>query len=402
MAVKPTDAREQLVSIITSFPGVSGFTLDQMTPVEGTLTESILTPGLQTSVKVHSYYHNLPIKILNDFRGRPIKMSLERPILEKWGLPTTFEVLQTVYRLDNRKPVNDNTEEFMIHACDQTLLNDAASLVSKMWKCTTPSAVTADVLSQCAGAKQLDIEGSAPARDYMAENIHPFQVVAAQANAALGAGGPDYLHFMTYRNLGTHHFRSLKTLCSGSPQMLYYYDQAGIAGGGYGNPFGIMTHQFPCDFDLLSDVLNGIGSGGDINTMMTFNPLMRMVNQFGSKIAGCGLGSGNPKIGMSASGSEGQQNMCPDLSHQYILKRQARMGMLEQDKIALRLTVPWVAHLHAGDVIRLELYNKKDKTQLNFGSGDYLIHSLTHNLKWGGFSTITMDCVSQTVGSGIV
>jgi hypothetical protein len=78
------------------------------------------------------------------------------------------------------------------------------------------------------------------------------------------------------------------------------------------------------------------------------------------------------------------------------------MGMLEQDKIALRITVPWVAHLNVGKVIRMELYNKKDGMVRNFGSGDYLIHSLTHNIKLGGFSTLTMDCVSQTVGSGIV
>jgi len=129
---------------------------------------------------------------------------------------------------------------------------------------------------------------------------------------------------------------------------------------------------------------------------------MRMVNQFGSKTLGCGLGSGNPKISASAAGSEMQQNMCPDYSQTYIQKRQARMGLLEQDKIALRLTVPWVSHIHAGDIIRLELRNKKDPTQKNFGSGDYLIHSLTHNIKYRGFSTITIDAVAQSVGAGIV
>jgi hypothetical protein len=229
-------------------------------------------------------------------------------------------------------------------------------------------------------------------------------VVNDQAKAALASGDdPSFIHYMTYQNLGTHHFRSLKSLCAGTTQMMYYYDEAGLAGGGYANPFGIMTHQFPCDFDLLSDILNGVDANGkDINVFMTFNPLMRMSSQFGAKTLGCGIGSGNPKIGMSAAGSEGQQNMCPDMSAQYVLKRQARMGLLEQDKVALRLTVPWVAHLHAGMIISLELYNKKDKTLLNYGSGDYLISALTHNIKFGGFSTLTMDCVSKTAGSGVV
>jgi hypothetical protein len=395
---------DQLAILDVTIPGVSSSLMDQMTPVEVLLTESLLTPGLQTSVKVHSYFHNLPIKDLNQFSGERVRINIQRPILERWGLPLEMDVDNVIYRLSDRKLLNENTEEFILHACHRTLLDDAATLVSKMWKCTTPSSVTAEVLRSCAGAGPTDIEDSEPARDYMAENIHPFQVVQQQATAALAGGNdPSFIHFMTYRNLGTHHFRSLQSLSQGSPQMVYYYEENGAAGGGYANPFGLMMHQFPCDFDLLSDILNGIDeTGADINTLLTFNPLMRMANQFGSKTLGCGLGSGNPKISASAAGSEMQQNMCPDYSQIYIQKRQARMGMLEQDKIALRITVPWVSHLHAGDIIRLELRNKKDPNFLNFGSGDYMIHSITHNIKWRGFSTLTIDCVAETVGRGIV
>jgi hypothetical protein len=400
----PNTFSDQLAILDVSIPGVSSSLMDQMTPVEVLLTESLLTPGLQTSVKVHSYFHNLPIKDLNQFSGERVRINIQRPILERWGLPLEMDVDNVIYRLSDRKLLNENTEEFILHACHRTLLDDAATLVSKMWKCTTPSSVTAEVLRSCAGAGPTDIEDSEPARDYMAENIHPFQVVQQQATAALAGGNdPSFIHFMTYRNLGTHHFRSLQSLSRGSPQMVYYYEENGAAGGGYANPFGLMTHQFPCDFDLLSDILNGIDeTGADINTLLTFNPLMRMANQFGSKTLGCGLGSGNPKISASAAGSEMQQNMCPDYSQIYIQKRQARMGMLEQDKIALRITVPWVSHLHAGDIIRLELRNKKDPNFLNFGSGDYMIHSITHNIKWRGFSTLTIDCVAETVGRGIV
>lgn len=403
MADLPTEA--ELVRGEIDIDGVPPSLFQQVTLKEITLSESLLTPGLQTSIKVHSFFHQLPIKNLDLYRGKTCKLRLERPILDRFGLPTTLDVSGTIYRCDTRKLINDNTEEFTLHICHPTLLNDARSLVSKMWKCTTPSAVTSEVLSSCAGAGQLDVESSAPARDYMAENIHPFQVVNQQAQAALASGDdPSFIHYMTYQNLGTHHFRSLKSLCSNpNPEMVYYYDQAGVAGGGYGNPFGLMTHSFPCDFDLLSDILNGIDeSGKDINTFVSFNPLMRMANQFGSKVNGCGIGSGNPKIGMSAAGSETQQNMCPDFSQQYVLKRQARMGLLEQDKVALRITVPWVQHLNVGKIIRLELYNKQDGTLKNYGSGDYLISALVHKIKMGGFSTLTMDCVSRTVGNGVV
>jgi hypothetical protein len=50
--------------------------------------------------------------------------------------------------------------------------------------------VVSDVLVNCAGAINPDIEPSLPARDYIAENIHPFQVVNQQAEVAL-AGGND-------------------------------------------------------------------------------------------------------------------------------------------------------------------------------------------------------------------
>jgi hypothetical protein len=394
------DYTDELAKIKIECPGVSPSLLEQVTPAEVTLGESLLTPGLQTAVRCQSYFHNIPIKDLNQFRNTKININIERPSLARSGIHTTMDVSNTLYRLDKRHLINDQIEEYTLHACHQTLLNDAKSLVSKLWQCSTPSQVTAEVLSGCAGAGPMNIEGAPPARLYMAENIHPFQVVAQQGNAALqGGNNPDFVHFMTYEALGTHHFRSLKTMCSQSHVMDFYYDTTGAAAGGYGNPNGIMTHSFPCDFDLLSDCLNGMNeSGSDISTFLGFNPFMRSVAQAGSQAGGCGLGSGNPKTGSSAAGSEGMQNMCPDLSEKYILKRQARMGMLEQDKIALRLVVPWNPILNAGKIIRLNLKNAHDWRLFNFGSGDYLIHSIMHNIKYGGFSTLTIDCVSNTVG----
>ena len=69
-------------------------------------------------------------------------------------------------------------------------------------------------------------------RDYIAENIHPFQVIAQQANMALKGGNPDYVHFMTYGWFGggswpTHHFRSLSSLCQGNPVRTYSYGDTG-------------------------------------------------------------------------------------------------------------------------------------------------------------------------------
>lgn len=377
----------------------------EVTPVEIILGESLLTPGLQTSLRVHSYSQVIPVKNLDIYKGSIMDIQLQRKILQHYKINDKMDVSQVVYRIDNRKFINNTTEEYVIHACDQTLLDDAATLVSKMWKCTRPSEVVTEVLSSCAGvgAGQLDVESADPARDYIAENIHPFQVVAQQANVALAAGNdPSFLHYMTYKNLGTHHFRSLHSLTKKASIATFNFSETGTnaLSEGYSNPFLIRTLSFPCDFDLLSDILNGIdANGNDINSAMLFNPVTKQFNTFGNQTLGCGIGGGNMKLGMTNQDSAGQQNACPDYAYLYMQKRQARMGLLEQDKIALRFTVPWNPNLHVGEIVTIKIPNKNDPTILNYGSGDYLILHMTHNIKRGGYATTTMDCVSRTVGT---
>lgn len=399
-----------LTKIKIEFPGLPDPNLlNNMTPVEVLLGESLLTPGLQTSVKIHSdIYHLISgtrTKNLDDFKNQRMVIDFERPILEKYGYPTTMKVDQTTVRLDTRHLVNNNIEEFTLRACDQSLLNDAENLVSKLWKCTSPTEVTRYVLRSCAGvqSQRLETEESGPARDYIAENIHPFQVVAQQAQAALAAGSdPSFVHYMTYENLGTHHFKSLFRLTKQEPIITLKFMET-YGQEGYKDPENIMTHSFPCDFDLLSDILNGINARGEnINTGFTVNMLRKQFNMFGAGLMRCGIGQGIPKIATSNEGSASQQNACPDQSKTYLLLRQARMALLEQDKIALRVTVPWNPIYHAGKIIEIDLRNKQDSTIQNYGSGYYLIVSMLHNIKRGGFSTTTMDCVAQTVGQGIV
>lgn len=396
---------DALASFEVSWGGVPPELLNEFTPMEIVLGESLLTPGLQTSVRVHSYHHNLPIKVLDIFKNSPISIKIDKPINERYDQPRNMEIRQITYRLDKRHLYNQNTEEFVLHACDQTLLDDAATLVSKFWDCKTPSTVVRDVLSSCAGAKKLDIERSDPGRDYLAENIHPFQIVAQQANVALAAGNdPSFIHYMTYADFGTHHFRSLHYLTRQPSIITYSFSETGAKYSGIGNPYALITHSFPCDFDLLTDILNGVDANGkDINSFIAINPLMGSYNIFGGTGAyGCGIGSGNPKSAISNESSAKQQQACPDYARLFVQKRQARMNLLEQDKIALRLTVPWNPKLHAGKIITLELPNKNEPTLMNYGSGDYLILHMKHDIKYGGYATTTLDCVSRTVGIGVV
>jgi hypothetical protein len=386
--------------------GVPSELMEEITVREIILGESLLTPGLQTSVKVHSFLHTSAYKNIDLFKNKTIRIKISRPILKvKSGVNPAYNesmtVAQTIYRVDSRHLINNQTEEFIIRACDPTQLNDLETLVSKSWKCDTPSDIASYVLRTCAGVRRLNIESSNFASGYGADNIHPFQVVNQQASRAVyGADDPSFVHFMTYENGGTHYFRSLTSLSAQRPMIVYGYDETSNS---YKNVDGIMTYSFPCDFDLMSDILNGIDrDGNNINSIMLFNPWNKSYSLLGSQITGCGVGAGVIKHAISNMTSAKNQDMCPDYSNVFLLKRQARMSILEREKTALRLTVPFNTDLHAGKVIQVNLYNKETKDFL-YGSGNYLIVSMFHQILDGGLGTTTMECVTKTAGQeGIV
>jgi hypothetical protein len=407
---------EGLTSVDVDFSGISesDLLLEDFTIREVTMTESLLTPGLQTAVKFQSFLHNMPPKNFDKLKGVDLNITIKRPILGKFGYKEDMKVSQILYRMggrsainplttDNRKMVDRAVEELSFHACDITLLNNQMNLVSKSWKCIPPSFIVNEVLRSCTGAKRLNIEPSDPPRDYIAENIHPFQVVSQQANAALAGGNdPSFVHFMTYENMGTHHFRSLKTMCGQSPIIELEYSNNGKA---YMSRNGIMNYVFPCDFDILSDIMNGVGENGDLlNSLALFNPAIKLFALLGNQSRGCGIGGAVHKVMKSNFGSAIFENSCDDFLYLYAQKRQGRMVLLERDKVALRLTVPWNTIYNVGKVIRVKFKNEGDETRQaeNYGSGTYLISSLVHNIRAGGYSTITMDCVATTAGKGIV
>lgn len=425
--VNTPTAGEAKVNITVGFDGVDEQNSREVSVREVTLGESLLTPGLQTSVLLNSFLHASPDsagevgppKNFDDFKNKIMDIRIERELLKDFGMQSILDVSQRIYRLSDRgggkdengkTVLNNSNEQFRVHACDDSLLNDARSLVSQSWKCTAPSDIVSQVLQGCAGVRNLDVEPCTPVRDYIAENIHPFQVVTQQANAALANGNdPSFVHYMTYENGSTHHFRSIYSLTKEDPpiEKPFVFTETGSAAG-YGNPYSILIYNFPCDFDLLSDILNGIDVDGSfISSMIGSNPMAGTHSLFGNQASMCGLGGGNMNLGKSNYNTEQDQDQCASEIEKYLLKRQARMSLLEQDKIALSLTVPWNPMLHAGKMIDVEFPRKGVESgsgadRLLYGSGRYLIVNLTHTIKSGGFSTTAMECVAQTAGQGIV
>lgn len=398
---------------VTAVIGIGGARFDDITFKEGTFSENLLTPGLQTAVVLQSFIHSKNVKNFDEYKDKDITVELKSVN----GKAATIR--QRIYRMDNRSsmPINlSATEEFALHACDPSLLEDAKSLVSKSWKCKQPSQIVDDVLSSCIGVsgQSLDILSTSnpEGRDYIAEKIHPFQVVAQQGNVALDQGNdPSYLHYMTYNNggmNGTHHFRSLKNLSQGQIKKTYYAAYESGDRVNYGTPDNTdvaVAFSFPCDFDLLADTLNGLDNNGmDLNILSVFNESSGLFQMLGeaasSNMSMCGRGA-NFKISRSNKGTAGQHNACETDVEQYLLKRQARMSLLEKDKVALRLVGPWDPDIHVGDIINF-IWNNKYTGNYLYGSGTYIVSGLNHNIQLGGFSTTTLDCVSVTAGTGVV
>lgn len=377
-----------------------------ITVKEINIIESITSPVAHVVAVLQSAIYDPPGKNFDQFKNKTMNFRL----VGKGGYAGfDYSINLKTYRLDNRAMVQNNisnVEEMSFHAIDETVLEDAKCLVSKSWKCTKPSEIVSNVLDQCLQAEDTVVDSADPARDYIAENIHPFQVIAQQANVALDGDDPSFLHFMTINEQtgkGVHHFQSLKKLCKESAVKNYKFAEATTSG--YEDKTSVINFTFPCDFDYLSDLLNGLDENGkNQNSLATIDQVFKMVMMkvSGGDSCDCGLGQSNYKVAQSNQSTAEQRNSCNLDVESHLLKRQARMGLLERDKIALRITVPWDPTLHAGKVIKFEWKNKNDNQSDVYGYGDYLISSLMHNIRMGGYSTTTMDCVATTVGQGIV
>lgn len=405
-----------LVQLSGQLGGAEGFT--QVTCKEVTCTESLLTPGLQTSATFQSQiYKNTVFKNWDNIKKKQMSITMND------GFGNRMLVNQTIFRMDNREfqPVNvAQIEEFTVHACDESLLKDAQTLVSKQWKCTPPSDIVDYILGTCIGARNTDVQTAKPSRDYIADMIHPFQVISQQANVALdNEGDPSFVHFMTYGQQDswqpTHHFRSLKSMAKLPARYTYFHAETGLRGGAdynsekYRAPNSFnrpaISFSFPCDFDLLSDLLNGVGDNGQNLNVGSF---MNAIDVAAGFLTGGGKGrlvgctqAANFKQSLTNKGSASMQGGCETDVEQHLLKRQARMGLLEKDKVALRMIVAWNPYIHAGDVVSLTWKDKERGPDL-YGSGEYMVASLTHRVQKGGYATTTLDCVSNTVGQGIV
>jgi hypothetical protein len=419
MAEQPIDNSPQSNDpkhLVSATISLNGDVPPDVTVKEVIIGESLLNPSVHCAVTLQSLIYPDPtvqgsaIKNWDQYKGQSIKLHIVDNNTAKNQLndnPREMFIEQTIYRCDNRRFTNLNTgmiEDLTLHSVDNSVLEDARTVLTKSWKCTTPTQIVQEALQKVNGNTDY-VEPSGPAKDYVAESIHPFQVIQQQANMALYNGNdPSFLHYMTIQEStgkNLHHFTPLGRLINQTSGYTIYGSDSGITGGksfsqGFNNA---ITFTFPCDYDLLSDILNGIGPQGQIQNMVkTFNMASGVFDVFGGLAGAFGSGdAANIFSAITNKGTAAQQNGCESDVETWQLKRQARMGLLEKDKITLRVTVPWSPWLHVGNVFNFQWYNRYDTRQI-YGTGDYLIVHLTHNIQFGGYATTTIDCIANTFG----
>ena len=115
-------------------------------------------------------------------------------------------------------------------------------------------------------------------------------------------------------------------------------------------------------------------------------------------VVGQAMGIANKLFSITNMGTSEQQKGCETAVEKYLHKRQARMALLDKDKIALRITVPWSPWLHVGNKIHFHWNDRYEPSRELYGSGEYIIAHMTHNIQFGGYAVTNLDCITNKIG----
>ena len=391
--------------------------------------ESLLSPMPTMTVKLTDTTHLIKNLYYWKMKGNQppnVKIHILNPYIDgKKGI--LIDNLK-IYRLDERKSVNYHTETFNLHMIHNTAFNNMTARMSEYYKKVELSKVIDDAMTSLGVSSASEVEKTEIIRNYMSNNQHPFQVISEIADMAMNGSRVPYLHYMTFENVvGKHYFKSLNALCVKNKVVgTYKYNEKG-AQRQLIDPYNIMSYEFPCDFDTLLDLSSGILHNKDLYkdhkpSMVSINPFdsevylvdgkshgARKTQGFGG-VLNTGAWSNINLFEASKGGNGGQQGPGgqqqqgeigqgiadqPSQVEKYLHRRTEILSFLHRERVDLKITIPFTPERHVGDKINVEFYSKRDGdgTRKDFGSGEYLVVHMTHNIKVGSYGTSTLECI---------
>lgn len=392
----------------------------ELSLVDVMVFESILSPDPQITMTLHDA--NQITKNMIDWKlkdDKPIKlkeMKLVNPFADYntrqdgMGAQNVKDITikdQIVYRVDQGKLVNYYTEEFKVHICSPLTIENMKTRISKFYPKNDISKVVEDALkSVCekSGIK-FDVESTEMKRDYISNNMHPYQIVSEIVDMATKNGWTNYFHFATFEDKkGKHYVKSLKKLIEGSSKITYRYEHKGV-GDALTKFDNILSYEFPSFFDTLLDLSHGIIDDENLE----IEPSMVSLNPFTSTfyiVDGDSNGNqGKPIGGTLNSGAWSNHSTMYDVPNhceKYLHTRTGPLAFENKNRPDIKIIVPFNPELHAGEVIKIELdmILEGNKYKKNYGTGDYLVSTLTHNIKTGSYGVTVIEAIYIKESSG--
>lgn len=374
--------------------------------------ESLLSPMPTITLKVTDTTHL--IKNLYNWKmkgNQPpnVKINLLNPYIEDTLKRNLLIDNMKIYRIDGRKPINYHTEEFNIHIIHGTAFNNQIARMSDYYKKTELSRIVEDAFQSLGVTSASEAEKTEIIRNYMSNNQHPFQVISEIADMSMIGNRAPFLHYMTLENIvGKHYFKSLNSLVvKNKVTGTYKYNEKGF-NKQLVDPYNIMSYEFPCDFDTLLDLSGGIVHNYDL--YKDHKPSMVSINPFDSEVYlvdGKSHGSRTTQGfgGVLNTGAWSNINMFEDSKggiadqpsqvEKYLHRRSEILSFLHRERVDLKITIPFTPERHVGDKINVEFFSKRigNGDQKDFGSGEYLVVHMTHNIKVGAYGTSTLECI---------
>jgi hypothetical protein len=207
-----------------------------------------------------------------------LTLAFSKPGIENSQVKKTFRV----FKIDNRKMVNEQNENYVIHFCSEENVISEQYKVSKSYKNKKIHEMVEDIVYNKLKVlpekfDTVNIEKTKNLRDIIVPNLKPFEAINWLCTHAISENpktlGSPYLF---YENFFGYNFKSLQSLFDSEVYGEYKYEPKNVTTSEDRRVIDLQASRNNIlSYEPVSvfDTLNMINSGGYANRMITIDPL---------------------------------------------------------------------------------------------------------------------------------